>query len=770
MQFLNRKIFYFLISIFVLFSAFLFFVPNIQFPDDYATTLETETGRLLSAKTSSDGQWRFAPVDSVPIIFEKSLLCFEDEYFYYHPGINLIATLKAFVRNLSVGRTKYGGSTLTQQLARMAKQRTGKSYSAKIVELFMAFKAEISYTKKDLLKMYASHAPFGGNTVGIDAASWRYFNKAPHQLSWAEAALLAVLPNNPGMIFPGKNNQKLLQKRNQLLLKLFQKKYISLSEYQENLWIELPEKPRKLPQSAFHFLETLEKQGFRGKRIRVFIDEKLQEKTQSYVNESISILKLNHIHNLAITIIDVETEKIVSYVGNTSTANMIGEGSAIDMVQASRSYGSLLKPFLYALALEKGIITPKQLLPDVPIAYRGFVPQNFSQEFNGLVNADKALRLSLNIPAVQLLEKVGVESFLSFMKTAGMNELKKQADFYGLSLILGGGETNLLSICQVYAALYKRIYSDTIFNLKISNINNGKDYDFRKINKAVAYQTYAACLPNNEEYLDAFRINDFRNYVSFKTGTSYGFRDAWSVGFNGKYLVGVWAGNASGEGRPGLTGSNVAVPVMYRIFEFLPIGKKIQSPSEGFITDKVCSESGMKASEICDKIHFEKIPLTCNNQNNICTFHQKLQLDKSKKFRVNSDCYPIENTIDSVFFVIPSKAKYYYEKQNMRNFSLPPLMQNCKSFITKELEIIYPPEGGRIWLGLGNKENVIAEAAVNKNNETVYWYLNQQYIGQTKQFHKIKLNPKKGKNVLWINNNNGLSDEIYFELLQPEKK
>ncbi|NND63370.1 MAG: penicillin-binding protein 1C, partial [Flavobacteriaceae bacterium] len=433
----------------ILFLVWLFCLPKPLFQDENSTVIHSREGKMLGARIAEDGQWRFPKMDSVPERFKESILLFEDEHFYKHPGFNPVSMAKALWQNLTTDKRR-GGSTLTQQVIRLSRKNQKRSYTEKVVEIFMATRLEAGYTKDEILTYYASYAPFGGNVVGLETASWRYFGIPSHQLSWGQAAALAVLPNAPSLIFPGKNEPIFLAKRDRLLTKLFENGKIDELTYDLAISEPLPGKPYPLPQVASHLLDKL-KTEYSGEQISTTINYQFQQNINAITKEHHFQLRQNEINNLAVLLLDVDTREVLAYVGNAPTTN--DHSNFVDIINRSRSTGSILKPFLYASALSGGDLLPNSLVADVPTVINGYNPTNFDNSYNGAVPANEALSRSLNIPAVRLLRKYGLPRFHNRLQEMNFRKINKPANYYGLSLILGGAESSLLEITNAYAGI-----------------------------------------------------------------------------------------------------------------------------------------------------------------------------------------------------------------------------------------------------------------------------------------------------------------------------
>ncbi|MBR4427833.1 MAG: transglycosylase domain-containing protein, partial [Clostridia bacterium] len=446
---LDRRI-YAIACIILLLLLWLFSLPRELFRGvPYSTVVESAEGELLGARIADDGQWRFPPCDTVPARFAAALVQFEDRHFYWHPGVDPGAVLRAIRDNVRSGHVVSGGSTITMQVIRLSRGRE-RTLWQKFVEAFKATRLEARCPKSRILALYASNAPFGGNVVGLDAAAWRYFGRPPEELSWAEAATLAVLPNAPSAIHMGRGREELLAKRNRLLGRLLEHGDISRETYEAALEEPLPGEPLPLPSHAFHYVESAP----HGVRTRSSIQYHLQLAVEEAVRRRSDALAAEGVADMAAVVMDNASGAVVAYVGNSSPERE-RPGRQVDIASAPRSTGSILKPFLYAGALSAGVILPRTLLPDVPVNLGGFAPQNFDRQFYGAVPANEALARSLNVPSVFLLRKYGVERFYEDLRAMGLTTLTQPAGHYGLALILGGAEGRLTEITAAYSAIVR---------------------------------------------------------------------------------------------------------------------------------------------------------------------------------------------------------------------------------------------------------------------------------------------------------------------------
>tara|TARA_R110002012_G_scaffold322083_1_gene554913 strand:+ start:97793 stop:100144 length:2352 start_codon:yes stop_codon:yes gene_type:complete len=750
--------------VFLLLIAYYFCLPNKLFTDPTATVITSKTNQLLGAKIASDGQWRFPQNDSIPEKFKTCIIAFEDAHFYKHPGFNPISIFKAFKENLKSDGIKRGGSTLTQQVIRLSRKGQNRTYFEKAIEIILATRLELRESKDQILAYYTSNAPFGGNVVGLDAASWRYFNRDATQLSWAEHATLAVLPNAPSLIYPGKNQEQLLKKRNRLLKKLLDNKVLDSLTYQLSIAEGLPQKPYALPQTAPHLLQKVAT-AHSGKRIQTTVDNHLQERVNQLVKTHYNQLKQNDIHNAAVLVLDVKTRKVLAYVGNTPTDKL--HQKDVDVIDKPRSTGSILKPFLYAAMLDAGDLLPNTLVADIPTQFGRYNPENYNKTYDGAVPASRALSRSLNVPSVRMLQEFGLDRFYQYLKKLHLKDLSESANYYGLSLILGGAESNLWDLCKSYAALSSTLnhfsetsseyftneFTEPIF-INSETVDIGKKTaDKTLFDAASIYLTYESLKAvNRPEGDDNWEFYDGSKQIAWKTGTSFGFRDAWAIGTTKDYVIGVWVGNADGEGRPGLVGIQTAAPILFDVFNLLPNSEWFAKPYDEMQEVSICKESGHRASPNCDAVEQKFIQIS-GLKTKPCPYHVLVHLDRLEQFQVNSSCEAIADISHKSWFVLPPLMAYYYKTKNPFYKPLPPFRADCLGENAISMQFIYPNDQNTIFLpkGFDGKTNeLILKIAHSKPETTVFWYFNEQFLGSTQNIHEFGILPKKGKHLLTV--------------------
>lgn len=746
--------------------------------------LEDNNGNLLTARIADDGQWRFPEKKKLPAKFIASIIQFEDRSFFFHHGFNPGAFTRAIIQNIKAKRIVSGGSTLSMQVIRLARNKKNRSVPEKIIEIIMALRLELTYSKHEILALYASNAPFGGNVVGIDAAAWRYFGREPEKLSWAESATLAVLPNAPSLIYPGKNQQRLLKKRNRLLDQLSAANIIDKETSELSKQEPLPGKPHAIPQMAPHLLQRAAKEGFNGQRIRSTLNGHLQERVNNIIENHHRILRTNEIHNACALVLDVNTGNVLAYTGNTSTRGKAEYEGDVDIINAPRSTGSILKPFLFASMLNDGELLPGSLIPDIPTQIAGYVPQNYNMTFDGAVPAKRALARSLNIPAVRMLQNYGVEKFNHSLKKTGMTTLTYTPDHYGLSLILGGAEGKIWDIAAMYASMARTLNNYTVYNGKYNKndfhapryIQTEKEEpdlgDTPPLNAASIYYTFEAMAEVSRPDEDAsWKQYTSATKVAWKTGTSFGYRDGWSIGVTPKYVVAVWVGNADGEGRPGLVGVQTAAPIMFDIFSLLKPGKWFTPPYDEMEKVPVCKQSGCRATDICEPVSLMFIPKT-GLRSEPCKYHRMVHLDASGKYRVNSNCEDVEKMQHKSWFVLPPAMELYYKSKNSSYAELPPFREDCEISGANAMEIIYPKQFSKIYVPVeldGTLGSTVFKVAHRSASSIVYWHLDNEYIGSTQGNHQLGLRPEEGMHLLTLVDESGETLIQKFEIVSGRK-
>lgn len=704
----------------------------------YSTVVTDRNGALLGARVADDGQWRFPPCDTLPEKFVKALVEFEDRTFYRHPGVSLRALARAAVQNLRSGHVVSGGSTISMQVIRLSRRKP-RTLWQKGIEIFMATRLEARYSKGEILRLYASHAPFGGNVVGIGAALWRYLGDNGTELSWAEAATLAVLQNAPSSVHLAKHRDLLLTKRNRLLARLRNKGEMSEDDYALAIGEPLIGHPHPMPQYAPHLVGWYSRTG-RGKQTGTAVDLPLQRRVEELTARWSRNLRLSGIRDLAAVIVDVGSGEVIAYCGN-SDMNFERDGKWVDIARSARSSGSILKPLLYAAALQEGAILPHTLLPDVPTDFGGFAPKNFDGSYAGAIAADEALALSLNVPHVHLLKEFGIMRFAETLQKAGFCSLNRPAESYGLSLVLGGAEVTLLDAVLCYAKM-AACYADT-----------ARYPGFPLRDRLALHHTFSAMREvGRPDQMDWRRAVSVQN-IAWKTGTSYGSRDAWAVGVTPRYAVGVWVGNADGSGVAGLTGGHTAGPVLFDLFNLLPHTGWFEAPDESEGRKMaVCRRSGHLAGRHC--LETDTVLLSpAAPKSRICPYCREIRLSLDSAYRIADRS---ESVRTGRFFVLPPKMEHYYRQQHPEYRPLPPLKKNGNTALAApSMHFIYPSDGSVLSLSDPSAGSIVCKVAHTNPAVELFWHLDTEYLGTTRDIHQWTIGPPAGYHTLTVTDENG---------------
>ncbi|WP_347330491.1 penicillin-binding protein 1C [Marinimicrobium locisalis] len=746
---------------------------------DFSRMLLARNGQLLGARIAGDQQWRFAPVERVPEKYRQALLAFEDERFPWHLGVDPIAILRATWGNLKAGEVTSGGSTLTMQLARMVREDPPRTLGNKALEALSALHLEWHYTKEELLSLYASHTPFGGNIVGLRAAAWRYFGREPGQLSWAEAATLAVLPNSPGLIHPGRQRQALRIRRDALLQRLAEQGAIGPMDLKLAVREPLPERPRPLPDQAPHLLATLAG-AYPGQTVfEATLDASLQASVNRIAERHARRLAREGVHNMSIVVINHRDMTLRAYVGNRASSNAVRYAPAVDIAQRPRSTGSILKPFLYGFMLEEGELLPTTLVPDVPAYFGGYRPENYDRQYRGAVPAHRALARSLNVPAVHMLREYGIERFQHQLQDLGMSTLFRPAEDYGLSLILGGAEGTLWELTNLYARLTATARDGQREALPAQARRFAGEpaalMPPEPLGQGAAWLTLQALINVVRPGVDSlWRDFSGSQTIAWKTGTSYGLRDAWAIGSNGGYTVGVWAGNAGGEPAASLGGQRSAAPVLFDVFEQLGGQRWFPKPESALKTVSVCQADGYLTGGQCPAREIDA-PKNSHFQT-VSPHFQRLHLDSTGQFRVHAGCERVGAMQTRDWFILPPLQGYFWRRQHNDYRPVPPWRPDCVARLSQysddqPMALIYPREGSQVYIPTeldGRRGRVVLQAVHRRADTPLFWHLNERFLGQTRAFHEQAVSLEPGWHKLRLVDGEGYHLEKWFRVLGSE--
>lgn len=743
---------------FFLLSFFLFLLTDLIFPlpptKTYSQIIRAEDNSLLCAYLTPDDKWRLkTSLKEIHPDMLKAIINKEDAWFYWHYGINPVAVFRAFFQNVGSAKRVSGASTITMQLARMSSPAS-RTYATKFKEMFRALQYEWHYSKTEILEMYLSYLPYGGNIEGVHSASYLYFNRSPEKLSLSQAILLAVIPNRPNSLRLDKNNEEPLQMRNKWIRKFKEKKVFSDKILTTALEEPIPfarfEIPPQTPQLC-NLLRTKEK----ADEVKTTLNIKTQNVVQNLLKNHVERVKGFGITNGAVLVIDNQTHNVVAYCGSADFGDEVNKGQ-VNGITALRSPGSALKPIIYALGFDKGIVTPMMKLPDVPSNFSGYQPDNFDMKFRGMVTVHTALAYSLNLPPVWLLREVGYNDFLDILEKAEFSDIKKRRDKLGYSVALGG--------CGVTLEEMTRFYS--------TFANGGKMYPISYVKQEKENSLLPFFNPKNEEkaknlfspaatYLIGNILADLerpdlpQSYVmdskipkiAWKTGTSYGKRDAWSMGFSPKYTVGIWMGNMNGEGAPELTGATVSVPLLIDIFnsiDYNPDKKWFAKPDE-VLQRKVCAETGMlpngaQCSHIINDYYIKNVsPL------NTCNLYQEFYVSENEDIQFCPVCLPQSAWKKKFYAVFPPEVALWMKSNHVGYSNLPLHNPKCTAHHTGEgPAVVSPAENTEYYLEKGQEQQILLQAAADADVNKLHWYINGQFYKTVSAGEAIFYAPNAG--------------------------
>lgn len=734
------KIFSFLLLFFLAYVFYVYFSFDKNtllddFKSRYSKILYDKNGEILSVFLNDEEQWHIKSTD-IPKRLKIAVINYEDRKFYSHFGVDFLALMRAFVNNFN-STQRSGASTISMQTIKLWDKKD-RTYFNKFNEIIQSFALENAFSKDEILKLYLSNAPYGGNLVGYEAAILFYFDKNPKDLTWAQAALLAILPNQPGLINLEKNKTKLLNKRNKLLAKLYERKLINKDIYELSLKEPLPNfKPRKniAPHLALRLLNDDNKEIFSS------IDKKIQLKIEKKAKEFSYTLQQKGIQNLAIILADTKTRKVLAYVGSQDFYDMANLGQ-INGNTAKRSVGSTLKPFLYALSIDEGIIAPESILLDVPTFFSNFNPQNANKKYYGIISAREALQRSLNVPFVSLLQDYGYEKFFYKLKTF-LNFEDENYKRYGLSLILGTKELSLEDLVKLYLGLAN--YGE-LANLSFIRDENLSGVT-RMFSKGSAYLTLEAMKELQRVGLENYNKEKI---ISWKTGTSYGRKDAWAIGATPKYTLGVWVGNFNGEANANLYGVSIAGDLLFEILGLLDEVDLEFAASDDLMTIKLDSISKYRYDENLNTSYIHTLYPKEANILRTSPFLKKVYEYQGKE--LDSKDIHFKDAKAFIKLDLPAYALHFFQQRNFKFSS------------KKGVNIIYPKDNLKLILAkdLNGMKGLVAKVA-NLNNEKLFWYLNQKLIYEGNE-NTQNLNLKEGKYQLFIISQSGEQDTVWFEI------
>ena len=730
----------------------------------YSTLISAADGTILHAFLNPEDKWRlYTELPEITPILRKTFLFKEDKYFYYHLGFNPVAMARAFVRNLATGRCTSGASTITMQVVRLLEPRQ-RTYTNKIVELFRALQLELHYSKDEILQLYLNLIPYGSNVEGIKSASLLYFGKPPQLLSLAEITTLTIIPNRPSSLRLGKKNALVVQARNKWLARFKAAQLFDNQTIEDATREPLDAYRRAAPVLAPHLSLRLKKELPNQAIIRTSLRPKSQATVEQLVKNYVNRLHNMDIHNAAVLVVNNQTMAVEAYVGSADFQNPY-DGGQVDGVRAVRSPGSALKPLIYGLAFDKGLITPKTALNDVPTNFGGFEPENFDRKFNGKVTVEFALANSLNIPAVKVLQTLTPAVLTQKLKQADFKTIKKQGSGLGLSMALGGCGVTLEELTRLFAAFANggklqplRLTTEGGLLQKQNSDGNSEllspEATFLITN--ILTQITRPDLPNNFD--NTYRLPR----IAWKTGTSYGKKDAWSIGYNKKYTVGVWVGNFSGQGVPELSGADIATPLLFTIFNTIDYNASSGwfKPAPNVVVRKVCAESGQIPSEFCTHpvADYAIMGLSATMR---CQHLKSVFTNPKSTVSYCTQCLPDSGYIRKRYPNFAPELVAYYEKGQIPYLKIPPHNLNCTRVQEVGAPVVVSPNDGSEYYFNSDEPQPLQLACQAQNDvREVYWYINDKFLQKSRPQTPLFFTPPLGKVKISCSDDKGRNTDI----------
>lgn len=712
---------------------------------EYAPIVYAQNQEPLYAFLTKDQQWRMSTdLKEITPTLSQAIVFKEDKYFYYHPGLNPVAVMRAFVNNLVKQKRTSGASTITMQVARLLEPKK-RTYFNKLIEIFRAFQLEWHYSKQEILQLYLNLVPYGSNIQGVKAASLLYFNKSPDQLSLAEITALSIIPNRPNSLVIGAHNERLMEARNYWLTKFKASKLFSDILIDDALEEALTATRQPAPQLAPQFAWRVRKMYPSALSIPTTLNAKMQQKVEELSFQYTQSLKLSDINNLSVIVVENATKKVLAYVGSSDFSDTKHHGQ-VDGVKAVRSPGSTLKPLLYGLAFDKGLATPKTVIADIPIAFKGYAPENYDLDFRGNVTIETALRQSLNIPAVKVLQDLGVANFVNSLHDAGFDAIWKDRQKMGLSMILGGCGVRLEDLAALYTTFAsKGAYFPLRFVQEQMHPLMPMDSGVKILSPEANYMV--------TQVLKELQRPDFPTgqiaavnipKIAWKTGTSYGRRDAWSVGYNGRYTIAVWIGNFSGKGAPSLNGAGTATPLLFQLFTALDpnADNAFADVPLGLQARWVCSYTGLVPNTFCvEKVFDTYLPGISDNA--MCNHLKEVPITIDELFSYCTSCMPLSGYKKKWYPNIDANLADFYRSRQIDFVAMPEHHPECTRNFGGAAPIINSlNDGATYWITDRGKQSIVLTCAAATDVKKVYWYINDKFIQQADKSEKVVFTPE----------------------------
>ena len=743
-------------------AVLLFLLLNIIFPlrenIAYSTIITDNKGEVVHAFLTPDQQWRMkTSLTEISPLLRKTIIAKEDKYFYQHPGVNALAMLRAFIGNVLHMKRSSGASTITMQVARAMEPRP-RTYVSKCIEMFRALQLEYKYSKDEILQLYCNLVPYGGNLQGVKAASILYFGKNPDHLSLAEITALSIIPNRPSSLVIGKNNDLIVQERNRWLKRFAAENVFTTKEIADALEEPLTARRGQVPNYVPHLALLLKRRG--GDIIHSTVDLHTQLTIEKLVADYARSLSLKNIRNAAVVVINNQTKQVVAYIGSANFYDTT-DGGQVNGAAAIRQPGSTLKPLLYGLCIDEGLLTPKTVIADVAINYQGYAPENYDKKFNGSVTMEYALEHSLNIPAVRSLRMLGKDKIIETLAGCQFEQIKKDQQKLGLSLILGGCGASL----EELTGLYSSFASDGVYRRPAYTLEDTLQKKRRVLSPAANFMINETLSKvNRPDFPLNWQSTEHMPKIAWKTGTSYGRRDAWSIGYNKHYTIGIWAGNFSGQGIPELSGANIATPLLFKIFNTIDYDSDenwFTQPAEcGF--RQVCAETGLLPNTYCtDLVTDYFIPLVSTTKQ--CDNTQELMVSANEKMSFCTACAPANGYKKKWYKVFSADMQAWMQDNRVAYAQVPPHNPDCEKIFTDAGPAITSPANGTEYLISKTRPQPIQlSCRAAPDASKLYWYINNKFYKACNKAEKPFFVPDEGPVKISCTDDKGRNRDVWI--------
>ncbi len=734
-----------------------------------ATVVLDRTGAPLRLFLPADQRWRLPAEDGVPETLRRAILAAEDRRFELHPGVDPLAVLRAAGQNLAAGRVVSGASTITMQLARMA-EPAPRTLRSKLVEAFRALQLESRLSKAEILELYLARAPYGGNVEGVGAAARFYFGKTVRELSVGEIALLVALPRAPRLYDPGRDPVTARRARDRVLADLGRRGVFSAETIARAQREPLPPGRRKPPFEAPHFARFAARRAEGKTRVATTLDRRLQRIVEARSGPHVRRLRAEGIGNLAVLVVETEGRRVRAWKGSADFHERAFAGQ-VDGVIARRSPGSTLKPLLYAQAYDDGLIVPESLLLDVPTDFAGYVAENYDGLYRGPVEARWALAHSLNAPAVRLLARLGLERFHGLLLQGGLENLDRPAHHYGLPLVLGAGEVSLYELVQLYAMLADGgLFRPLRFEAAEIERRELPGAGLRLLSAEAAWLATEAMLAVERPDLPAsWKLTRAVPPVAWKTGTSYGHRDAWAVGFSRRYTIGVWVGNFDGRPRQGISGSEHAAPLLFDLFRALEPGGRGPAKDPGLRLGEleVCALSRERPGAFCpERLHVAALP--GRTRLAVCSQHRRALAEVASGELVAAACAGAVETAWREYTVQPPELVAWWRSTGQPVPELPAVAARCAGGTFGQPPEILSPDGATLYrlrrhVPLRDQRLALI-ARADPTVRRLFWYEDGRLVASGAPGEQLLLELARGEHHLVVTDDQGRSHGVRYKV------